>query len=143
MSKNIINELMIIKDVLDEKLSGQKKERYRDTIEYSKRCFDFEKLREKYENFIPVIIDYIDPKIRLTKRKYLVHNQSRISQLLCHIRSQITLGKEQAIFLFADNVMLSSGDDTAVAYYTYLSKVKDKDKFFYLSIYCENTFGKK
>lgn len=123
-------------------MDNLKSGRLRDLISYSKRCENFKSLMNKYDyNYIPVVVDYIDPKISLTKRKYLIYKHAPISELLFHVRKQITTGSNEAIFLFAGNALLGAGEDISVVYYRYLSNVTDEDKFFYISIHCENTFG--
>ena len=41
-------------------------------VPYQKRCEDSIRLCEKYPDYVPIIINVVDPEIKLRKKKYLI-----------------------------------------------------------------------
>ncbi|CAI5516517.1 unnamed protein product [Closterium sp. Naga37s-1] len=104
-----------------------------------KRKMEAERIRQKYPDRIPVIVE----KARrskvpdMDKKKYLVPADISISQFTAVIRNRIKLSPEQAIFLFIGNTMPPSSALMSAAY----EEHKDDDGFLYVSYAGENTFG--
>lgn len=73
----------------------------------------------------------------LDKNKYLVPSSITIGQFTYVIRSRITIGPEQAIFLFVNNTVIS-GNTTMMEIY---NKHKSEDGFLYITYSGENCFG--
>ncbi len=73
----------------------------------------------------------------LDKNKYLVPNSISVGQFTFVIRSRITLGPEQAIFLFVNNTVISGNTTMSEVY----NKHKSEDGFLYITYSGENCFG--
>ena len=73
----------------------------------------------------------------LDKNKYLVPNSITAGQFMYVIRKRITLGPEQAIFLFVKNTVLSATTLMSDVY----EKYKNEDGFLYITFSGENCFG--
>ena len=104
---------------------------------------DFQKfmkrLRKKYPNRIPVIVEK-DPRSKLNdidKNKFLVPNDMNFSQFIYVIRKRIKLLPEEALFLFVNGQIAANGSSMNNIYQTH----KDKDGFIYITYTSENTFG--
>ncbi|XP_072986240.1 autophagy-related protein 8f-like isoform X2 [Typha latifolia] len=104
-----------------------------------KRKADSAKIKNKYPDRVPVIVEKADrsdiPSI--DKRKYLVPSNLTLGQFVYVIRKRINLTADKAIFMFVDNVLPPTG--------TLISKLyedkKDEDGFLYFVYSGENTFG--
>ena len=67
----------------------------------------------------------------LDKNKYLVPNSISVGQFTYVIRSRITLGSEQAIFLFVNNTVISGNTTISEVY----NKHKSEDGFSIYNIF--------
>ena len=111
---------------------------------YQKRCEDSIRLCEKYPDYGPIIINVVDPEIKLRKKKYLISKDTLSSGLLTAVRCQVTLESNKALFLFADDIMIDNMKyigDLYEKYKTRNSIKKVDDQFFYITLCVENTFG--
>ncbi|KAF3793502.1 Autophagy-related protein 8A [Nymphaea thermarum] len=123
------------------------------------------RIREKYPERIPVIVEKADrtdiPDI--DKKKYLVPADLTVGQLVYVIRKRIKLSPEKAIFIFVKNVLPPTGKRKLRVNYNLLSfsrwiiansvaftgammsaiyeEHKDEDGFLYMTYSGENTFG--
>ena len=80
----------------------------------------------------------------LTKNKFLVPYDLTVSYLLANIRKQIKLDASSALFMFCDNILLSSTQMLNEVYtnYKYKNNISSTDdNFLYITIEEENTFG--
>ncbi|XP_042504725.1 autophagy-related protein 8f-like isoform X1 [Macadamia integrifolia] len=120
------------------------------TKSYFKQEHDFEKrraeaarIREKYPDRIPVIVEKAErsdiPNIDKKKRncRYLVPADLTVGQFVYVIRKRIKLSAEKAIFIFVDNVLPPTGAIMSAIY----DEKKDEDGFLYVTYSGENTFG--
>ncbi|CAI5472557.1 unnamed protein product [Closterium sp. Yama58-4] len=104
-----------------------------------KRKSEAERIREKYPDRIPVIVE----KARrskapdIDKKKYLVPSDLSVSQFMTVIRRRIKLEAEQAIFLFVHNTIPPSAALMSSIYDDH----KDEDGFLYIVYNGESTFG--
>ena len=118
---------------------------YKNNNSLDKRRSDFNRIRAKHINYIPVIINCCkNLENSLKKTKFLVPNNVSSSHLLFSVRKHIKLDSSTAIFMFVDNIMLSSTIMISEIYNNYYEKNKDKedfDGFLYVNITTENTFG--
>ena len=109
-------------------------------IDYHKRFYESQKMREKYPDRVPVIVGKLDSDKNLPnidKHKFLVPYDIAMSQFIYIIRKQIKLSHEQALFVFINNVIYSSKTLIATIY----EENKDDDGFLYVTYAGENTFG--
>nr|POE82058.1 autophagy-related protein 8f [Quercus suber] len=104
-----------------------------------KRRAEAARIREKYPDRIPVIVERAErsdiPSI--DKKKYLVPADLTVGQFVYVIRKRIKLSAEKAIFIFVDNVLPPTGAIMSAIY----EEKKDEDGFLYVTYSGENTFG--
>ncbi|KAI5417473.1 Autophagy- protein 8f, variant 2, partial [Lathyrus oleraceus] len=104
-----------------------------------KRSAEAARIREKYPDRIPVIVEKAErsdiPSI--DKKKYLVPADLTVGQFVYVIRKRIKLSAEKAIFIFVDNVLPPTGAIMSAIY----DEKKDEDGFLYVTYSGENTFG--
>ena len=114
------------------KFSFQTNYSLKQRLDESKRILD------KYPDKIPIIVDTNDKDLPpLLKTKYLAPKDLTFGQFLYVIRGKLNLPPEKALFMFVNNTIPSTSDLLETVY----DKQKDKDKFLYISVNSENTFG--
>merc|ERR1712039_311320 len=104
-----------------------------------KRQAEALRIREKYPDRIPVIVEKAGrsdiPDI--DKKKYLVPGDLTAGQFVYVIRKRIKLSPEKAIFIFVNNIL----PPTAALMSSIYEEHKDEDGFLYIVYSGENTFG--
>lgn len=112
---------------------------FREIYTFEERKNEAIKIREKYPDRIPVIVEQgKDSGLpELDKRKFLVPNDLTCGQMMYTIRKRLRLTQEQAIFLFIDNKIPPSGELMSQLYKAHA----DKDFYLYILIQGENVFG--
>ena len=120
---------------------------HKDTHDVEQRISESNRILAKHPNLIPIIIS-ADEKIgKLKKNKFLCPSDISFSQFLCSVRKQITINSSQAIYAFCDNKILCSTSLMNTIYHEYMEKKNNivgrekYDRFMYLTICTENTFG--
>jgi hypothetical protein len=121
--------------------------KYKDKYTLEKRISESNRICGKYPGYIPVIVEINNDKIKVDKNQFLVPRNVSAGHLLASIRKQITVGKNEAIFMFTDdNTMICSTTMINQLYQDYLKKYENNDSqndlFYYVYIQTENTFGK-
>ncbi|KAF3335548.1 autophagy-related protein 8g-like protein [Carex littledalei] len=112
---------------------------FKEQHDFEKRKAEAARIREKYPDRVPVIVEKADRSDvpNIDKKKYLVPSDLTLGQFVYVIRKRINLSAEKAIFMFVDNVLPPTG--------TIISKLyedkKDADGFLYFIYSGENTFG--
>ncbi|XP_023378928.1 gamma-aminobutyric acid receptor-associated protein-like 2 isoform X1 [Pteropus vampyrus] len=103
------------------------------------RCVESAKIRAKYPDRVPVIVEKVSGSqiVDIDKRKYLVPSDITVAQFMWIIRKRIQLPSEKAIFLFVDKTVPQSSLTMGQLY----DKEKDEDGFLYVAYSGENTFG--
>lgn len=103
------------------------------------RCNESTKIRAKYPNRIPVIVEKAEGSAieNIDKRKYLVPADITVGQFMWIIRKRIQLAPEKAIFLFVCKMVPNSSLTMGALY----EEHKDEDGFLYIAYSGENTFG--
>ncbi|KAJ8436301.1 hypothetical protein Cgig2_005225 [Carnegiea gigantea] len=104
-----------------------------------KRRAEAARIREKYPDRIPVIVEKAERSDipNIDKKKYLVPADLTVGQFVYVIRKRIKLSAEKAIFIFVDNVLPPTGAILSAIY----EEKKDEDGFLYVTYSGENTFG--
>ncbi|WOG90336.1 hypothetical protein DCAR_0209579 [Daucus carota subsp. sativus] len=104
-----------------------------------KRSAEAARIREKYPDRIPVIVEKGEKSDipNIDKKKYLVPSDLTVGQFVYVIRKRIKLSAEKAIFIFVDNVLPPTGAILSAIY----DEKKDEDGFLYVTYSGENTFG--
>jgi len=97
------------------------------------------KIREKYTDRIPVIVERAPNSSapEIDKKKFLVPNDLTVSKLAFEIRRHLKLSAEHGIFLFVNDTLPAN----AALLQTIYDKCKDPDGFLYVTYASENTFG--
>jgi hypothetical protein len=120
---------------------------YKDQVALSTRISESDRILSKYIDKIPVIID-CDKELDaiIIKRKFLVPRDVSASYLITLIRSKTKIDSKKAIFIFCNNTLIQGQTMIGEIYDNYIKNLKasknfDGDKFLYLYISCENTFG--
>ncbi|KIZ02721.1 Autophagy-related protein 8d [Monoraphidium neglectum] len=104
-----------------------------------KRQAEAARIREKYPDRIPVIVEKAEKSDipDIDKKKYLVPADLTVGQFVYVIRKRIKLSPEKAIFIFIKNVL----PPTAALMSSVYEDHKDEDGFLYITYSGENTFG--
>ncbi|AQK76477.1 Autophagy-related protein 8c [Zea mays] len=105
-----------------------------------KRQSEANRIREKYPDRIPVIVEKLRGVIFLTstrKSQYLVPADLTVGQFVYVVRKRIKLSAEKAIFIFVKNTL----PPTAALMSSIYEENKDEDGFLYMTYSGENTFG--
>jgi len=121
---------------------------YKNEVDLDTRISEFYRIKSKYTDRIPIIIDYNKDLISFNlKRKFLVPYEVTASYLLSILRMKCKIDSTKAIFMFCNNKLISSGSMITEIYENYQNEMlKDEefrrgDKFLYIRISSENTFG--
>lgn len=120
---------------------------FNDSNEKKIRASESNRILSKFPDRIPIIIKTKDKNISelLIKNKFLSPSYISVSTLLFTIRQHINCNSSKALFLFCDNILISGSEIISTIYEKYKIKNKlfdtDSDKFLYLELSFENTFG--
>ena len=108
-------------------------------IVVEKRQAEARRIREKYPDRIPVIVEKADKSDipSIDKKKYLVPSDLTVGQFTYVIRKRIQVNPEKALFIFVRNILPPNAALISDVYGDY----KDDDGFLYLTYSGENTFG--
>ena len=112
---------------------------FKKDYDFEKRVGESKRVRDKYSNRCPVIVEKIGksdlPDIE--KKKFLVPDDLTMGQFICIIRQKIQLPAEKAIYLFINGKIPPSS--------ALISEIneehKDDDGFLYIKYSGEKTFG--
>merc|ERR1712166_94043 len=112
---------------------------HKEKLSYEQRCYESTRVREKYSDRFPVIVerDGNSDVPAVDKCKYLIPHDMTMGQLVYVLRKRIAVPAEQAIFMFVGNTLPPA---TALVSNVYL-KHKDEDGFLYIRYSGENAFG--
>ncbi|CAH8392919.1 unnamed protein product [Eruca vesicaria subsp. sativa] len=115
------------------------KSTFKEEHDLEKRRAEAARIREKYSDRIPVIVEKAEKSDipTIDKKKYLVPADLTVGQFVYVIRKRIQLSSEKAIFIFVDNVLPPTGALMSAVY----EEKKDDDGFLYVTYSGENTFG--
>ena len=98
---------------------------YKEEHPFEKRRSEGEKIRRKYPDRVPVIVEKA-PKARigdLDKKKYLVPSDLTVGQFYFLIRKRISLRPEDALFFFVNNVIPPTSATMGSLYQVKLPKI--------------------
>lgn len=114
--------------------------KFKDEYSLDKRIDEAAKILKKHADRIPVICereansDIPD----VDRKKYLVPQELTVGQFVYVIRKRISLPPEQAIFIFVNGKLPSTGAALMSQMYR---DYRDSDGFLYITYSGENTFG--
>jgi GABA(A) receptor-associated protein len=108
---------------------------------FEERLKESEKIKEKYPDRIPVIIEKsVNSSVNnINKHKYLVPSDLTVGQFIHVIRKRIQAQPEQGIFIFVKEKILPPTSSLMITMY---ENYADSDGFLYMIYSSENTFGK-
>ncbi|KAK6477344.1 gamma-aminobutyric acid receptor-associated protein-like [Huso huso] len=112
---------------------------YKRSLPFEVRRAEGEKIRAKYPDKIPIIVEKA-PKSRvaeLDKKKYLVPSDLTVGQFCFLIRKRIELRAEEALFFFVNNVLPPSSATMGQVY----EEHHEEDFFLYLAYSNESVYG--
>ena len=112
---------------------------YKEEHSYEKRKNEGEKIRRKYPDRIPVIVEKA-AKARignLDKKKYLVPSDLTVGQFYFLIRKRIHLRAEEALFFFVNNVIPPTSTTMGQLYQDH----HEEDFFLYIAYSDESVYG--
>jgi len=112
---------------------------YKEEHPFEKRRAEGEKIRKKYPDRVPVIVEKA-PKARvgdLDKKKYLVPSDLTVGQFYFLIRKRIHLRPEDALFFFVNNVIPPTSATMGALYQEH----HEEDFFLYIAYSDESVYG--
>jgi len=112
---------------------------YKEEHAFEKRKAEGEKIRKKYPDRVPVIVEKA-PKARigdLDKKKYLVPSDLTVGQFYFLIRKRIHLRPEDALFFFVNNVIPPTSATMGSLYQDH----HEEDFFLYIAYSDESVYG--
>jgi len=111
---------------------------FQNKFSLEERQKESQRVRTKYNNKIPVIIEANDESIaQIDKTKFLVPSDMTMGQLAYVVRKRIQITSSEALFLMINDQLYPTGSILSNIYNT----EKSEDGFLYV-VYCqENTFG--
>uniref|UniRef100_A0A8C5MEE5 Gamma-aminobutyric acid receptor-associated protein-like 1 n=1 Tax=Leptobrachium leishanense TaxID=445787 RepID=A0A8C5MEE5_9ANUR len=112
---------------------------YKEEHAFEKRRSEGEKIRKKYPDRVPVIVEKA-PKARigdLDKKKYLVPSDLTVGQFYFLIRKRIHLRAEDALFFFVNNVIPPTSATMGQLYQEH----HEEDFFLYIAYSDESVYG--
>jgi len=122
-----------------QKHSSRMKWQYKEEHPFEKRRAEGEKIRRKYPDRVPVIVEK-SPKARigdLDKKKYLVPSDLTVGQFYFLIRKRISLRPEDALFFFVNNVIPPTSATMGSLYQEH----HEEDFFLYIAYSDESVYG--
>merc|ERR1712198_581671 len=112
---------------------------YKEEHPFEKRRQEGEKIRKKYPDRVPVIVEKA-AKARigdLDKKKYLVPSDLTVGQFYFLIRKRIQLRPEDALFFFVNNVIPPTSATMGQLYQDH----HEEDFFLYIAYSDESVYG--
>ena len=108
-------------------------------IGLNERIKEFNHLRKKYPDKIPIIVNrFKNSDIEeVKKKKYLVNKELNLSQFMMVFRKNLTVDQTTAIFLTINDEMVPNNIVLSSIYASH----KNEDGFLYIDYSTENTFG--
>ena len=113
----------------------------KDNPDTKKRKEESEKVKQKYPDRIPIIIEK-DPNCKIKeidKTKFLVPNDLTVQHLMFIIRKRLELSKEASLFMLVNGKQSVTGETGLLEIY---EKLKDpEDGYLYIVYTSELTWG--
>jgi|UniRef100_A0A6C0CZ71 GABA(A) receptor-associated protein len=113
---------------------------YKNKVPFEKRHEDALRIKEKFPERIPIIIDLHKSSSTLPpldKRKYLVTRDLTVGQFIYILRKRMKLNPEKAIFLFVNNTIPPTSEMVSEIYREHM----DLDNFLYFTLSSESVYG--
>merc|ERR1711868_265774 len=113
--------------------------KYKEEHPLAKRRADGDKVRNRYPDRVPVIVEK-SPKARVAdvdKKKYLVPSDLTVGQFIYIIRKRIDLRPEEALFFFVNGAIPATSHTMGEVY----QQNHDEDSFLYIMYSDESVYG--
>lgn len=112
---------------------------FKETFSLQKRTDESDRIKKKYPDRIPVIVEKANSSdiATIDKKKYLVPHDLTLGQFVYVIRKRIQLSPEQAIFVFVNKTLPPTASLMSQIYKDHI----DIDGFLYVTYAGESTFG--
>ena len=114
---------------------------YKKEFSFDQRKKETSKIKKDYPDRLPIICEKSNTQVNapnILKCKYLVPNDMTMGQFIFSIRPQISITKDQAIFILVDErISPSSSSMMNQLYQDYCHA----DGYLYITYMIENTFG--
>ena len=135
-NKNI-NNILIKKQI---GLNNNRINKFKSQNSFSERIKESERIRIKYPDRIPVIVDndFNSTLLKLDKNKYLVPIDLTILQFMFILRKRFKIEKDHALFMVINGFIPASSSLMSDIY----NKYKDDDQYLYIVLKTESTFGR-
>ncbi|ELW63620.1 CTD nuclear envelope phosphatase 1 [Tupaia chinensis] len=136
---NLLPMLDALSPAWSSPVPGRMKFVYKEEHPFEKRRSEGEKIRKKYPDRVPVIVEKA-PKARigdLDKKKYLVPSDLTVGQFYFLIRKRIHLRAEDALFFFVNNVIPPTSATMGQLYQEH----HEEDFFLYIAYSDESVYG--
>ncbi|KAG8507102.1 CTD nuclear envelope phosphatase 1, partial [Galemys pyrenaicus] len=135
---NLLPMLDALSPARSSPVPGRMKFVYKEEHPFEKRRSEGEKIRKKYPDRVPVIVEKA-PKARigdLDKKKYLVPSDLTVGQFYFLIRKRIHLRAEDALFFFVNNVIPPTSATMGQLYQEH----HEEDFFLYIAYSDESVY---
>lgn len=117
---------------------------YKNQTSLEDRINESNRVLSKYPDRIPIIIECTNSELfkLIKKRKFLVPRDIIVLTLIQIIRDKICVESSKSIIMFHENKLLCGQSDLGAMYDSYMHEKKyDGDKFLYITLAYESTFG--
>ena len=114
---------------------------YRKEFSFDRRKKETDQIKKDYPDRLPIICEKSNTQVNapdILKRKFLVPTDMTIGQFIFSIRPQISITKDQALFLLVDDSFIPSTSSMMVQIY---QDYCHADGYLYITYMIENTFG--
>lgn len=120
-------------------LVKEREKSFKEKISFEKRVTESKRIREKYPERIPVIVEKRpgDDIPDIDKNKYLVPADLTVGQFVYVIRKRIKLKPEKALFIHVNNTLMPTSRLMSSVY----DELKEDCGFLYTVYSGENAFG--
>ena len=111
--------------------------KFRDRFTKEQRLNEYKKIREKYPDRVPVIIDIEGRGLYLKRRKYLVEHEMLFANFVHVIRQRLCVSPNESLFFLYENSIPCHSHTIGRVFNERVSC----DGFLVLTVSKENTFG--